>query len=82
LSGYNLEGIDLRKAILIGFNLKQAKFNTITNLEKAFLWGADLRGAEGLTEEQILSAFYDENTKLPDYLKHLEKSTDSKPKKE
>jgi uncharacterized protein YjbI with pentapeptide repeats len=86
LSGYNLAKADLRRADLQGFNLKKVNLKG-AHLEQAVLWGAHLeganmRGAKGLTEEQIRSAYYDEKTKLPDYLKHLEKSAASKPNKE
>jgi uncharacterized protein YjbI with pentapeptide repeats len=44
LSGYNLEGVDLREASLLGFNLKQANLKG-ARLEGANLYGAYLNGA-------------------------------------
>lgn len=54
----DLTGACLEGAILEGAILKEAK-----------LAGANLRDAKRLTKEQIDSAFIDETTKLPDYLK-------------
>jgi uncharacterized protein YjbI with pentapeptide repeats len=96
LSGYNLENTDLCGAYLERFNIKEAILKGAglrdaylrradlerADLREAHLEGADLKGAKGLTEEQIRQAIIDENTKLPDYLKHLEKSSSSKPKEE
>jgi uncharacterized protein YjbI with pentapeptide repeats len=87
----NLEGVKFRGVNLKGANLKEAHLEGadffVTNLEgadlrNAHLEGADLRGAKGLKEEQIRQAIIDEKTKLPDDLKHLEKSAKSKPEKQ
>jgi uncharacterized protein YjbI with pentapeptide repeats len=84
LSGYQFVDMDLRWANFQGFNLEEAVLNGArlegacfhsANLEKAHLEGADLRYADGLTKEQIDSAFIDKNTKL-DY--HLKKADPDK----
>ncbi len=62
-SGLLLERADLRAVDLHGAHLGGA------NLSGAYLHGANLIRATGLTKEQIESAYIDENTRLPDYLK-------------
>ncbi len=72
----NLSNADLSNANLREANLKE------TNLNGAYLNGAylgstnltdtDLRGAIGLTHEQLKSAIINERTILPDYLKKSE----------
>lgn len=76
LSNAHLEGAWLRDTRMEGVWLGGA------NLKIARLEGADLSGAKGLTELQIRQAYIDEKTKLPDYLKHLEKSASPKQEKE
>jgi hypothetical protein len=75
LLGARLEGTDLYKthlerarlpgAHLEGANLEQAYLEG-ANLRGAHLEGADLSFAEGLTQEQIDSAYGDAETKLPE----------------
>lgn len=77
----HLKEAKLDRAHLEGANLYEAHLEG-ANLGRAHLEGADLTGAKGLTEWQIRQAIIDKKTKLPDYLKHLEKSAGSKPKKE
>ncbi len=77
---------NLSEAYLIGARLSQARLSEAylseaylrgaylieADLSGADLSGADLRGAINLTREQIESAFTDEKTQLPDYLKGQE----------
>ena len=51
-----------RRLFLSGAHLEGANFR------EAHLEGADLRGATGLTREQLAEAIIDEKTILPDYL--------------
>ncbi len=61
LEGALLDGANLRGAWLWQTNLQRA------NLDNADLRGADLSGARHLRREQIESAFYDEETRLPKF---------------
>ncbi|MFA4904300.1 MAG: pentapeptide repeat-containing protein [Desulfobaccales bacterium] len=63
----HLEGADLWEAHLEGADLKVG-FLEGTDLLETHLEGADLRGAMGLTPEQLAQAIIDEKTILPDYL--------------
>jgi uncharacterized protein YjbI with pentapeptide repeats len=63
LQGAFLAKASLWKAYLDGAHLEGA------DLYRANLEGADLRGATGLTQKQIDSAFIDKKTTLPDHLK-------------
>lgn len=63
LKNANFLFADLKNAYLQNANLDG------TVLNEADLQDADLRGAIGLTKEQIKSANINENTKLPDYLR-------------
>ena len=84
----NLATANLTLANLTGANVADANLTGaevgLANLTDAILVGANLRGADlsdvkGLTQEQIDSAFTDQNTKLPDYLqKPAEPDTDTK----
>jgi uncharacterized protein YjbI with pentapeptide repeats len=79
----NLKGADLEGADLEGANLEGADLTYAWNILGDFtLVGTNLIGVKGLTEKQIRQAIIDENTRLPDYLKHLEKSAESKPEKD
>jgi uncharacterized protein YjbI with pentapeptide repeats len=83
LLGADLTGADLRKANLKGAQFwYQYPIRTIVRVQPfpqevyrfptppgAILKGADLRGAKGLSREQLHYAIMDENTKLPDDLK-------------
>jgi uncharacterized protein YjbI with pentapeptide repeats len=62
LDGAHLDGSDLRDAVLDTVILKEA------TLSNSCLVGADLRGAGGLTQEQLNKACGDERTKLPEGL--------------
>jgi uncharacterized protein YjbI with pentapeptide repeats len=77
LDGANLEGAYAGSANLEGANLVEANLRGLhlveARLERAFLTGAhlegaDLRGASGLTQEQLDEAITDDDTKLPEYL--------------
>ncbi|MBT3433470.1 MAG: pentapeptide repeat-containing protein [Nitrospinaceae bacterium] len=59
----NLEGASLLKTNLAGADLEGA------DLYKTNLRGVDLSRTIRLAQEQVDSAYIDENTKLPDYLK-------------
>jgi uncharacterized protein YjbI with pentapeptide repeats len=67
LSFAHLEAASLIGARLEGANLIIAKLQG-THLTRAHLEGADLRGAEGLTLEQIDNTCGDAETKLPEGL--------------
>ena len=78
LQGANLEKAQLQGASLQGANLQEANFEGAdlrdtffwqANLQGAQLQGVDLSGAIGLLPQQIESAFIDEKTRLPDYLR-------------
>jgi hypothetical protein len=64
LSNAHLEGANLGGAHLQGANLQGARLED-ANLQEARLEGAHLEAAQDLTQEQINSAFGDENTMLP-----------------
>jgi hypothetical protein len=63
----HLEGANPYRAHLEGVDLSGAHLERATPVG-AHLEGADLSGAHGLTQEQVDSAYTDENTLLPDYL--------------
>jgi uncharacterized protein YjbI with pentapeptide repeats len=65
LFGAHLEGANLMGAHLQGARLRKAHLEG-THLKEAHLEGADLSTAEGLTDVQLLSAYGDRRTKLPD----------------
>lgn len=67
LSGADLSEANLCKAVLSEADLREANL-TETELDEAFLHGADLRGARGLTCEQIEVAHFDQDTRFPDYI--------------
>jgi uncharacterized protein YjbI with pentapeptide repeats len=67
LYGAHLEGATLYGAHLEDANLWFARLKG-ANLDEAHLEGADLKGATGLTQEQIDSAFGDAATQLPEGL--------------
>jgi len=60
LNHLNLAGVNLQDANLQGANLLGAR-----------LGGTNLLDSKNLTEEQVKSAVIDEETKLPEHLKHL-----------
>lgn len=64
----NLDGALLQNADLRGAWLWKSSFVGAV-LEGAHLEGADLRGAAGLTAEQLSGAHLDTSTKLPDHLR-------------
>jgi len=84
LQGANLQGACLREANLQGANLTKAnlqgadlqgsrgdqrpEWEDLQGADRKDHQGADLRGAVGLTGEQIKSAHIDKTTRLPDYL--------------
>lgn len=72
MEGASLNGAHLEEASLMGARLEGTKllgtYLERTTLKRAHLEGADLRWAEGLTQEQLAGAFLDEKTILPDYL--------------
>lgn len=63
----DLTGADLRATRLEGADLREAHLDW-ADLQEAHLERADLR-ASSVTEEQIKTAFLDESTQLPSYLK-------------
>jgi len=77
LEGADLGVADLQGAVLMGANLQAASLMG-ANLKGAYLWkanlqGADLRGpeglntgVEGLTNEQVAEAYWDETTLWPE----------------
>jgi hypothetical protein len=67
LSGAHLEGAKLTGANLEGAYLYEAHLEG-AHLYEAHLEGADLRGATGLTREQLADAIINNKTILPDYL--------------
>jgi uncharacterized protein YjbI with pentapeptide repeats len=67
LVGAHLEEADLRGAHLEGAGLGAAHLKG-ADLKRAYLKGAFLRGATGLTREQLADAIIDKKTRLPDYL--------------
>ncbi len=75
LNGAHLEGAFFCEAYLKGANLNGAHLEG-ADLNNANLEGALLRGATGLTREQIDEAITDETTKLPSYLTASEAATD------
>ena len=77
IEGADLNWANLKEANLDWTNLKGADLKK-AKLQKAELLGADLsdadlRGVEGLTQEQLDSAFINRSTKLPKYLKRRKK---------
>jgi uncharacterized protein YjbI with pentapeptide repeats len=68
----HLEGADLTAAYLPDSHLERASlrqaFLEAADLSGASLHGADLRGADGLTREQLAEAITNNKTKLPEYL--------------
>ncbi|HKY03302.1 MAG TPA: pentapeptide repeat-containing protein [Blastocatellia bacterium] len=66
----NLERADLSVADLTQSILERSTL-TGANLTGALLYATDFTGAVGLTEQQMASARWNEETILPDYLKHL-----------
>lgn len=72
ISGANLYGASFKKASLEGADMRGVKlFKTNfagANLKDADLERTDLRGAVGLTWEQLLTVHIDEKTIFPDYL--------------
>jgi hypothetical protein len=60
LRGADLDSADLREAFFIGANLEGA------DLTGAHLEGATLKSAVGLTDDQLLVAFGDGTTELPE----------------
>jgi Pentapeptide repeats (8 copies) len=67
LSHSNLNGANLSRANLNGANLNGANLSKC-NLSRANLNGANLLATENFTQQQLNSAIYDEETKLPDHL--------------
>jgi len=61
LRNVDFRGCDLRGAIFGGANLEGA------NLDEAELSGADLRGAYGVTPEQLARAYIDKETQFPEF---------------
>jgi hypothetical protein len=73
LRGAVLAGSDLRRALVQGSRLGFADLRDShlgdASLHLVDFSGADLSGAQGLTQEQLEEAHGDESTKLPTYLK-------------
>jgi uncharacterized protein YjbI with pentapeptide repeats len=70
LQGAIMVGANLWEALLLGAELQGAHLQG-ANLEGALLMKANLQGALHLTQEQINStAMGDNDTKLPDNLRH------------
>jgi len=67
LNFVHFDNASLRGTNLEGASLLDAQFNN-TNLRKANLKGANLKDARNLTCDQIESAIFDKNTRLPDYI--------------
>jgi len=67
LRGARLGGAVLNQTNLRGADLRGA-YLRVTRLRRADLSGADLRGAVGLTLQQIDEALYDHNARLPEEL--------------
>ncbi|MBC8281093.1 MAG: pentapeptide repeat-containing protein [Chloroflexi bacterium] len=65
LKGANLFRADLRHADLRGANLEGAYIEK-SLLDDAFLTGANLRRVHGLSQELIINAYWDEETKFPE----------------
>ncbi|WP_420063593.1 pentapeptide repeat-containing protein [Micromonospora chokoriensis] len=59
---------DLRSSAISGANLRHALLDG-AQLERVHFDGSDLRGAQGLTAEQLSVAFIDSTTKLPEALR-------------
>jgi Pentapeptide repeats (8 copies) len=89
LEGSVLWGADLRRASLTGVSLRNANL-TEAHLENAFLSGSDMEGADltrahlegaymlgvdGLTFQQLESAYINEETKLPDHVSKRQRDT-------
>ncbi len=53
----------------VNFRSKRTTADRVMYIDLTDLYGAILRNARGLTQEQISSAITDEDTRLPDYLK-------------
>jgi hypothetical protein len=64
----NLDGAVLQGANLRGAWMWKSRFAGAI-LDGAHLEGADLRGASGLTKDQVCAAHFDHTTKLPDHLR-------------
>ena len=63
--------VELRGADLTGADLSGAYLSEAT-VARTGLRGVNLRGAKGLTHEQIERAFGDRTTRLPDHLQYPE----------
>ena len=80
LIGANLSGTNFQHdyAFFEGANFRGADLShtqwdiKTTSIKGAYLEGADLRMAEGLTNEYLATAYIDIKTKLPDYLSRKE----------
>ncbi|MGD1703172.1 pentapeptide repeat-containing protein [Dapis sp. BLCC M229] len=74
LSSANLRGINLSEANLRGINLSEANLRRANlskaNLSEANLRGADLRGAKGLTVEQVRQAKNWKSAKFDSYFQN------------
>lgn len=71
-TGADLEGAQLGSASLGAAKLRGANLKGV-DLDHADLTAADLRDTIGLTEEQLRTARFDQNTRLPAHLSSLNK---------
>jgi len=68
LSKANLTNADMTGAVISEANLKGANLEG-AELDDAFLHGADLTNVTNLTCKQIDLAYFDDETKFPEYIK-------------
>lgn len=76
LSGANLAGADLSRAVASEADFSGANLAE-TGFAGAYLCGTDLRGAVGLTCEQLELARIDKDTRLPDHIQIVWLSDDT-----